>query len=196
MMTKWDSFFEEKIKEIASYCRDSQGKILDLGGGEPFMKHMSKYKSLFDGLEYLVVDNVAKYNPDIVADITNLPMEDGYADAVVCKAVLEHVPEPHKAASEMYRVLKPGGKVLVYVPFLYSYHGNNDYKDYYRYTRDGLNYLFKDFSTVEIVSVRGAIETWLYLLPFKSIRKFAPLIRRFDKKTNNQASGYNLWAVK
>lgn len=195
-MTSWDKFFDEKIKEIASYCRARNGKILDLGGGQPFMKHMAKYKSLFDGLEYLVVDNVAKYQPDIVADITNLSIEDNFADAVVCKAVLEHVPEPHKAVLEMYRVLKPGGKVFIYVPFLYSYHGNNDYKDYYRYTRDGLEFLFKDFSTVEIVSVRGAIETWLYLLPFKFIRKFAPLIRHFDKKTKNQASGYNLWAVK
>ena len=195
-MTEWDKFFDEKIKEIASYCHGRHGKILDLGGGQPFMKHMAKYKNLFDGLEYLVVDNVAKYEPDVVADITQLPMEDNFADAIVCKAVLEHVPEPHKAVSEIYRVLKPGGKAFIYVPFLYSYHGNNDYKDYYRYTRDGLEFLFKDFSTVEIVSVRGAIETWLYLLPFKWVRSLAPLVRLFDRKTKNQASGYSLWAVK
>lgn len=192
----WEKFFDEKVKEIASYCRSRKGKILDLGGGEPFMKHMSHYKSLFDGLEYLVVDNVAKYKPDIVADITQLPMEDNFADAVICKAVLEHVSEPHQAVAEIYRVLKPGGKALIYVPFLYSYHGNKDYKDYFRYTPDGLNYLFRDFSSVEIIPVRGAIETWLYLLPFKSVRKLSPLVRSFDKKTNNQASGYSLWAVK
>ena len=168
--------------------------ILDLGGGSGFMKQLSGYRG---ALNYKSVDNVVKYNPDILSDISNLTMIDNESvDGVICKAALEHCKEPHRVVSEIYRVLKSGGKAFVYVPFLYAYHGNKDYKDYFRFTRDGLEYLFRKFSVVEIESVRGRIETWLYLIPIKLVRKLSPLIRVIDRKSFNQASGFNVWIMK
>ncbi len=56
--------------------------------------------------------------PDIVQqDLTNLDFEDASFDFVVCNHVLEHIPTDDVAMSEIKRVLKPGGKALLQVPY-------------------------------------------------------------------------------
>ena len=49
----------------------------------------------------------------ITADITALPFADGSFDGITCGYVLEHVPEPAKALSEISRVLRKGGRMLL-----------------------------------------------------------------------------------
>ncbi len=195
-MTKEERFHEEKMNRIAE-----AGKVLDVGGGMKFGKYLAKYKSLFDSDKYTVLDKEPGYKPDIVGDIHALPFPDQSYDAMVCNAVLEHVENPKLAVEEMYRVLKPGGKILASVPFLYPYHAEKGiYKDFYRYTRDGLNYLFRDFSSVEICPIRGFWETWFNFLPYGLNKKLGPTVGRFlDKlkeQSGNQASGFHVYAVK
>jgi ubiquinone/menaquinone biosynthesis C-methylase UbiE len=47
------------------------------------------------------------------ADLTRLPYSDGYFDAAVCGWVLEHLPDPLVGLTELARVLRPGGKLLL-----------------------------------------------------------------------------------
>jgi len=192
-MTKWEKFFDEKIKEIAN-----EKEILDIGGGFKFQKGLAKYKDLFKNSNYKTLDAEKEYNPDIVGDICDIPLKDESIDAIVCKAVLEHVAEPHKAVKEIYRILRKDGKCFVYVPFLYPYHAHKGiYKDYYRYTEDGIRYLFKDFKIIEICSVRGNLETVFYLTPLRRIRILIPLIRFLDRFfSGKQVSGYNVFLIK
>jgi ubiquinone/menaquinone biosynthesis C-methylase UbiE len=49
----------------------------------------------------------------VVADVTSLPFADGSFDGITCGYVLEHVPEPEKGLSEMARVLRTGGRLLL-----------------------------------------------------------------------------------
>lgn len=51
-----------------------------------------------------------------VSDITNMPFKDRYFDVVICSEVLEHIPDDKKALSELVRVVKPGGDLVVSVP--------------------------------------------------------------------------------
>jgi SAM-dependent methyltransferase len=51
----------------------------------------------------------------VAADLTRLPYGDGCFDAVVCGWVLEHLPDPRPGLSELARVLRPGGKLLLMV---------------------------------------------------------------------------------
>jgi SAM-dependent methyltransferase len=192
-MTKWDRFFEEKIRIIAR-----SKNILDIGGGFRFQKGLEKYKKLFENSNYIVLDIESSYRPDIVGDVHNLPQQSESVDAVICKAVLEHVYNPHKAVDEIYRILKKSGKCLVYVPFLYPYHGQKEgYNDYYRYTDDGIRYLFRKFSSIEICPVRGNLETVLNLTPFRNIAFLNGILRYFDKKLSyKQVSGYNIFVIK
>ena len=192
-MTSWNKFFEEKIKEITK-----EKNILDIGGGFRFQKGLDKYKDLFKDVNYKTLDIESKYHPDIIGDIHSLSMKDESIDAIICKAVLEHVYDPQKAINEMYRVLKKQGKCLVYVPFLYPYHGQKDgYKDYYRYTQDGIEYLFRKFSSIEICPVRGNLETVINLTPLRHLRIFNFLARFLDRFfSNQQSSGYNVFLIK
>ncbi|OGV94530.1 hypothetical protein A3A66_00710 [Microgenomates group bacterium RIFCSPLOWO2_01_FULL_46_13] len=191
-MTQWDRFFDDKIREL-SRCR----VVVDVGGGRPFQKHLSRYRSLFRKVDYVSVDFVHTYRPTVVGNIHALPIRSEIANGLICKAVLEHVYSPETVVAELYRVGKKKSKLLVYVPFLYPYHGNRDYKDYYRFTHDGLQYLFRRWSQVEIVAVRGYAETISNLLP-KPIDKLSlPLARIVDSlKPSIQTSGYYLFAVK
>ena len=50
-------------------------------------------------------------------DITAIPVEDNYFDNILCYHVLEHIPDDRAAMQELFRVLKPGGKVIIQTPF-------------------------------------------------------------------------------
>ena len=101
----------------------------------------------------------------------------------------------------MYRTLVPGGYCFVYVPFLFYYHAKKGYyKDYWRFTEDSIDLLFKDFSVVEKQSVRGALETWIKISPLGRYKIFLSISRFIDKITkkdnSHQVSGYNIFLVK
>jgi hypothetical protein len=54
---------------------------------------------------------------DLKLDITDMDLPDASFDSIICSHVLEHVPDDKAAMSEMHRALKPGGTLLVLVPF-------------------------------------------------------------------------------
>lgn len=86
-------------------------------------------------------------NVDIIADIAKLPFEDSIVDAVICEHVLEHVSDPEAVISEIYRILKPGGIVYIVIPFVMSFHSSP--RDYYRWSKMGLEEQFNNFAKVE-----------------------------------------------
>lgn len=197
-MTKWETFFDEKIKEIAK-----EKTVIDIGGGRGFIKELARYKKYFTNCGYKSLDFDPETKPDILADAHQLPFKNNSIDAVICKAVLEHVQEPQKVIDEIHRILRSGGKCFVYVPFLYNYHGSGEkYRDYYRFTKDGIEYLFRKFSKIEICPVRGHLETVFYLLPhLNRVSIFLGLARFLDKistkyQSQNQASGYYIFLIK
>jgi SAM-dependent methyltransferase len=53
---------------------------------------------------------------DLVIDITQMALEGGSFDAIICSHVLEHVEDDRSAMRELFRVLRPGGWALVLVP--------------------------------------------------------------------------------
>lgn len=194
MITKWDKFFDEKAREIAR-----EKRVLDAGGGAGFQKSLAPYKEIFKNSDYFNLDINSKLNPKILGDIHNIPAEDCCFDACLCISVLEHCYNPQKAISEIYRVLKPGGKALFYIPFLAPYHGSG-YKDYFRFTKDGIEYLFKDFKNLEICPVKMFFEMWYSLLPnpFSRILSKFPgrLLDKIYKSKGNQVMGYYVFVVK
>ena len=183
--------------------------VVDIGGGLRISKEKgNRYDKtkewilpLVEKVDYKVLDPVSDYNPDIVGDIHDLPFSDNSQEAIICIAVLEHVENPIKAVREMHRVLKPGGFCFVYIPFLYYYHADiGYYKDYWRFTGDAIDMLFKDFSSVEKQSVRGALETWIKLSPLGRIKLFLALANLIDSITgkikSKQVSGHNIFLIK
>lgn len=81
----------------------------------------------FPACEEVRLDACAECEPDIVASITDMGAV-GEFDIVYCSHVLEHV-YPHEvpqAVSEIYRVLKPGGKAVILVPDLEDVYPTED----------------------------------------------------------------------
>lgn len=75
---------------------------------------------------------------------TGLDYDDGEFDAVVCKAILEHVEDPLFVARECLRVLKPGGTITVIVPSDRSYDVWGDYTHLRAFRKDALDDLLTD----------------------------------------------------
>lgn len=50
------------------------------------------------------------------SDATDLPFENNYFDIIIASEILEHIPNDIRAISEMYRVLKPDGKIVITIP--------------------------------------------------------------------------------
>lgn len=77
---------------------------------------------------------------DIVADAYALPYRDQSVGAVHCEAVLEHLEHPEQAVAEMYRVLKPRGKMYAATPFMTGFHGYPSH--FQNFTLEGHRRLF------------------------------------------------------
>lgn len=116
---------------IASHCR---GVVLDAGAGR-----LAWRKLLSDGVTRYLSTDYAANHPDLsfVCDLTkNIPLADDSVDTVFCCSVLEHVEDPFLAVAEIARVLRPGGALILSVPFRYYVHGAP--VDYFRFTRYGM----------------------------------------------------------
>lgn len=138
-----DNFYSYNIEKILP-----ESKIIDLGGKKINKRgqfNLEKYN-----FETVYVNISKDTEPDILADINNLPVKARQFDVVICSEVLEHIKDPISVLKESYRILRPGGILLICIPFLFRIHG--DPMDYGRYT----NYWWKDnlseigFSEIEI----------------------------------------------
>lgn len=122
------------------------GSVLDLGGDT-----RSEYRTLFGrscAVTTLNADPDA--DPDIVHDLeTPLPIESASFDVVLLVNVLEHVFNYRALLQESVRVLKPGGNIVVMVPFLFPVHPSP--RDFYRFTREALQ---REFQSLGLVKVR------------------------------------------
>lgn len=197
-----DELAEEKVRWLA----ETREKVLDVG------KSSRARFDYFRPDQVLTLDiNQFDDYPDIIDDLCSLQHDlTAHFDGIVCLAVIEHVYDPQAAVNNLYTMLKPGGCCFAYVPFLYRYHAPPDlkYQDFYRYTRDGVAYLFRGFSEVTVYPSRGGYSTIFNLVSvWKSQveRRFGQSINRridqlgslFHKRSNElQASGYFIWAVK
>lgn len=126
-------------------------KVLVIGGGEKGSGTSELWKS--ENIEIISLDIYASNITDIVCDAHYMPIEDNTFDGVWIQAVLEHVVEPTKVVSEIYRVLKTDGIVYAETPFMQQVHEGA--YDFTRYTVLGHRYLFKEFEMIKIGGNKG-----------------------------------------
>jgi len=147
------------------------GSVLNIGaGGWQVPKQLLDFKKVkeyktFDQKHY--GDNTNKV--DFYGDIQNMPQDwTNKWDVVLCIEVIECVPDMFKAFSEMYRILKPGGLLLLTCPFSYRWFGDGSWGDskkdkrgivdLWRPTKQGLTLMAKQFSDTKIEGFGGSGE--------------------------------------
>ena len=139
------------FKAISKVAPSIRGDVLDFGCGS------KPYEALFTNAHsYVGVDIEASGHShrdskiDFFYDGKTLPFPDSHFDAVVCFEVLEHVFNIEEVLAEIRRVLKPGGQLLVSIPFAWDEH-EIPY-DFARYTSYGITHVFEKngFAVIEL----------------------------------------------
>jgi ubiquinone/menaquinone biosynthesis C-methylase UbiE len=90
---------------------------------------------------------------NFIADAHKIPLQDSSVDGVWIQYVLEHVLEPEKVISEVYRVLKLNGLVYAETPFMQQVH--EQAYDFVRFTESAHRWLFRDFKLIDSGSATG-----------------------------------------
>ena len=119
-------------------------------------------------------------NTTVVADSVRLPFIDESISAVVSFNLLEHLAEPGLATAEVYRVLVPGGEVLIRTAFLQPVHAHNSH--YYNPTDSGVRHWFERFD-IEACSV-PVNQTALF-----SLARLASELLRVSEGLGKEATG-------
>lgn len=119
-------------------------RILIVGGGE-IGSGLEEFCRIFKK-NILAFDIYNSENIDFIADGHSIPIQSGFFDLVIIQAVLEHVLDPGKVASECTRVLKTGGIIYAETPFMQQVHEGSF--DFTRFTESGHRYLFKDYRLI------------------------------------------------
>lgn len=126
------------------------GTVVDVGCG------LQPFRPLFgDGVKYIGIDyadtrdTFKVHAPDtIYYSGDRWPLESETADFILCTETLEHVLDSRVFLSEVFRCLKPGGRVIFTVPFAARWHFVP--YDYWRPTPSALDHLLRSAGLVDV----------------------------------------------
>lgn len=134
---QWFAFLRED-RNLRKDCAELTGLVLDIGCADQKPRRFLRADAEYVGLDYF--DTATGWygtRPDIFGDAQRLPLQSGSVDHVLLLDVLEHLPRPGDCLGDIHRVLRPGGKLTIQVPFMYPLHDAP--LDFHRWTRYGLH---------------------------------------------------------
>jgi SAM-dependent methyltransferase len=169
------------LRDIKYFIRKYkfEGKVLDFGCGQ------KPYEQFFINSQYLGIDfkeystnkDIPDKKPDYFFDEKyskdlTLPFSNESFDHSVSFQVLEHHKYPEKMISEIARITKKGGLILISFPFLYGLH--EEPNDFQRYTKYKLKDLFEK-NNCEIIESKeeGSLPSVISMLISEHISSFA-----------------------
>lgn len=174
---RFNAYQEARFKWVLRSLGDVKGKkVLDIGCGDGALT----YRVIKKGADVIGIDNSkegiglakeifekkktsAKF---ILTSAYQIPIDDNSIDCVVCSDVIEHLAEPEKMLSEIQRVLRTQGKLVLTTPYRFGEipWDKNHVKEYYPGELKSL--LSQYFSNIEIIETHPAL--WFFLYTYKS----------------------------
>ncbi len=136
-----------QLRCIEKHAGDLHGPYLEVGskdyGSTQDLRRVLRHED-----KYTRVDMHPGPGVELVLDLT-APFEEIDAalggarfGTVFCLSVLEHCRQPFAMAEVLTRLLAPGGKICLSVPFAWKFHGYPS--DYWRFTQEGVKVLFPE----------------------------------------------------
>jgi SAM-dependent methyltransferase len=140
-------------RELGPWLAQLSGEVVDIGCGR------MPYRALVPAGRYVGVDLDTPVTrqlgaADVYYDGRTLPFPAGSFDGALCSQVLEHVFTPEDFLREIGRVLRPGGRLVLTVPFAWDEHEQPH--DFARYSSFGLRALLER-AGFEVVEQRKSV---------------------------------------
>ena len=170
--------FSELDKAIQKYA---SGNLLDIGcGNKPYKIFFENKIESYTGCDIIQSD---RNEVDIICPATDIPLPDNCKDTVFTTQVIEHVADHQKLLSEAYRILKPGGYIILSGPMYWEHHEQPF--DFFRFTSFGFDYIFTKcgFKEIQIIPCGGkwALTGQVILNSFRSSFNNKSFSRRLFK---------------
>ena len=140
--------------------------VLDIGGG------VQPYRTLLPGARYVALDLRLTPLVHVIASAARIPFSDERFDLVLCTQMLEYASDPGHVLSEIHRVLKPGGRLLLSTPAIFP---QDAAEDRWRFLPAGVRQLLSAFAEVELAPEGGSITGF-----FRTINVGMHLLARYS----------------
>jgi len=163
----------ELAKTIEKSSNLISGKLLDVGCGRKPYKRILRNVTEYIGMD---IENPghdhSEEDIDVFYDGKTFPFPDHHFDSVLTNQVFEHVFNPSEFLSEINRVLKPNGHLLLTVPFIWDEHEQPF--DYGRYSTFGIKHILEkhDFEILKLYKSGTGIQAVLQIVNIYIYKKF------------------------
>jgi SAM-dependent methyltransferase len=145
----WRAGQERRLQMIARWAKLDNATVLDAGCGVGMYtaQFRQRYTPHVEGIEYefeRALEAQTTTPHAVVAANEHLPYPDNYFDTILSHETLEHVADDRASARELIRVLKPGGRLAIFVPnrwYFFETHGHYWNGEYHFGNTPLINYL-------------------------------------------------------
>jgi len=185
--------------------------VYDLGGNNNKKELILDGRNVLDNFRVIKVNLDSSTNPDILGSIEDLPIKNNKVQNIICLETIQYIQNIDLVMSEIYRILKSGGNLIITFPFILP--ELSDYTDRNRFTLKLIKEITKKFSIVKILNNGGLLGTLAIFLQYKSYKKNKFLLSKFYfflslifsffdfiscdfSKQNDFTSGYTLFMKK
>ena len=156
-MWKFNWLANHKIVAALERVRThARGELLDVGcGSKPFADLFKGHIHRYWGTDLAGSRYLGDARPDAFATAAAQPFRDGSFDTVLGLSMLTYLSEPHSMVEEAWRLLRPGGTLILEFTQMVPLH--DEPHDYFRFTRYGAEWLLRraGFEPVAFVPVGG-----------------------------------------
>jgi SAM-dependent methyltransferase len=144
----------EHVETFASEAATSLpfgSPIIEIGARPAMGQEASlDLRELFPGVDYIGCDIQSGPRVDRIEDVHALSFADGSVGGVFALDTLEHVADPRRALDEIWRVLRPGGVVVISSVMFFPIHAHP--WDYWRFTPEGFGLLLGRFESSVVMA--------------------------------------------
>lgn len=159
-----DRYVAQQAEQLFDRAGAVPLRVLDVGCGQmPYRRFIDRGGrcAVYEGADLEGCGSLATIAVDPVSQAISAPSAS--YDLVVSFQVLEHVQRPQDLLSECLRVLRPGGALLLTLPFVFEYHAVP--RDFWRWTHEGIAEDLESagFGTISVEPVETDLQALLVI---------------------------------